>query len=122
MTRELFEKLALDMEMDVSRSATWDRYLHRETERAWRIWTGALEAKEAVADPEPPVQVSLEDIHTASLYFGWGQAKCGFGELSIGLRENGTVSCMNETMSRRWVRKALHAAIDTLVDAAKLEE
>ncbi len=122
MTMELFEKLASDMGMDVAKNDFYNRYLDTGTHKAWLCWNAALESKEAVADSEPPVLVELDEIHGASLYFCWAQAKCGFGELSIGKREDGTVSCMNEAMSRRWVRKALHAAIDTLVDAAKLEE
>jgi hypothetical protein len=66
--------------------------------------------------------VDLDDLLSAQLYFNWRQAKCGFGQLSITRNSEGLVTCMNENMSRRWVRRALHAAVDTLVDNARLED
>ncbi|MGZ8317530.1 MAG: hypothetical protein ACXWVD_00375 [Telluria sp.] len=69
-----------------------------------------------------PVQVSLAGIHVARLYFDWSREGTGFGQLSIGKQEDGRVTCMNECMGRAFVRDALHAAIDALVDAAELEE
>lgn len=69
-----------------------------------------------------PVRIDLAGIHSASLYFDWAREGTGFGQLSIGKDKDGRVSCMNEAMGRAFVRDALHAAVDVLVDAAELEE
>ncbi len=122
MTRELFDSTAKDMGMDIEYHEKYKMYASAETQKAWRIWNLALESKTAVAEPEEKIETTVKNIFAGHLYFNWGQNYCGFGQLSITRNEDGTVTCMNENMSRRWVRRALHSAIDVLVDAAVLQD
>lgn len=123
--RKEFERIVKDMGITEVR---WDERFNQYTgsddvAKLWRVFNRALELKDVPADNEEPIEVPIEEIHSASLYFSWGQRKCGFGQLSIGMnKDTREITSMNEGMSRRWVRKALHAAIDTLVDNAKMLE
>lgn len=73
-------------------------------------------------DFQQPVVVPIEGMHTASLYFDWGQQTVGFGQCSIHRNsETGVVTANTEGMGKEWLRRALHAAVDALVDAAVIE-
>jgi hypothetical protein len=67
-----------------------------------------------------PILVPLDGIHAANLYFDWGQRTVGFGQCSIHI-EDGKVTADTEGMGKEWLRRALYAAVDTLVDNATLE-
>lgn len=71
-------------------------------------------------DWDQPVQVDLTDIHGLNLYIDWGQKTVGFGQLSLTVKPEGAVVKLSgdtETMGKEWVRKALHAMIDSVCDA-----
>lgn len=66
-----------------------------------------------------PVEISLFDINNFNTYFRWGQDGVGFGELSLSVTSLGDVvhiSGSTETMGKEWVRKALHALVDKIID------
>jgi len=42
-------------------------------------------------------------------------------ELHISKREDGTMGCMSEGMSKEWCRRALYAAVDALLEDAKFD-
>lgn len=73
-------------------------------------------------DFNAPISVELRDIHAANLYFSWGQQTVGFGECRIGIQPDGSLTASTENMSREWLRRALHAVVDTLVDAVELRD
>jgi hypothetical protein len=69
-----------------------------------------------------PIHVPVANIHAANLYFSWTQESVGCGECHISKNADGTLTASTEYMSREWLRQALHAAADTLADAAQLGE
>lgn len=71
-------------------------------------------------DFNAPIEIELDGIFTANLYFGWEQRTVGFGQCTVSL-ENGKLTADTECMSREWLRRALHALADTLADNAELE-
>lgn len=73
-------------------------------------------------DFEAPIFVHADGIHGTEIYFNWVQRTVGFGQLSVNRTEDGKLQIMNECMSKEWVRRALHAYVDALVDAAELME
>lgn len=71
-------------------------------------------------DFNQPIEVAPESLHAAHLYFSWGQQTVGFGQCSISLAPDGSVSAGTEGMGKEWLRRALYAAVDALVEQAKL--
>lgn len=69
------------------------------------------------ASRDEPFEIG--DIHNCAAYFDWHKAGCGFGQLSFALHE-GRLTCMNECMSRKSVRKILHAFADKIADEVVL--
>ena len=76
------------------------------------------EDRRALIDANSPV---VSGLHSADMYFDWGWKGCGFGQLSFHFdREASTLECNNECMSRKSVRKILHAMADFIADRAIL--
>lgn len=74
------------------------------------------------SDFTQPVRVTLDDLHNAHFYFSWAQQTVGFGQCSISRDPaTGQVSADTEGMGKEWLRRALYAAVDTLVENAKLD-
>jgi hypothetical protein len=72
-------------------------------------------------DFQQPIQVSPDGVHGASLYFDWGQRTVGFGQCSIHRdSKTGEITADTEGMGKEWLRRALYAAVDVLVENAKL--
>jgi hypothetical protein len=120
--RDLFEKHARDLAMDLRFSTKFCVYYSRQTNSAWRLWNLALAVRDAVPEVEPPVEVTLSDVVSAEIHFNWGQEMCGNGDLRMTKGADGSIICSNDNMSRRWVRRAMHAAVDTIVDGAVLKD
>jgi hypothetical protein len=71
-------------------------------------------------DFNKPINVDLDGIHWAKIYFVWSQETVGFGECSISKLENGELVADTEGMGKEWVRRALYAVVDTLVENMKV--
>jgi hypothetical protein len=71
-------------------------------------------------DWDAPINVMLADVHSFKAYISWSQRTVGFGQLSLsaeaGLKEIKLTGDL-EGMNKDWVRKALYAMIDSIVDA-----
>lgn len=76
-------------------------------------------------ETQPSEEILQSDISASvgsfSIDMSWGQENCGFGQLYMSVCEHPTewgkvLSGGLEFMSKEWVRKALHAAVDSLVD------
>ena len=65
----------------------------------------------------PPV---IEDLFSANAYFGWSWKGCGFGQLSFSRDKDGKLTCMNECLSREYVRDILHAFADHIANEVEL--
>lgn len=72
-------------------------------------------------DYNQPIEVAVEDLHVARLYFNWGQNTIGFGQCSLYRNEDGTIAAHTEGMNKEWLRRALYAVVDTLVDNATVD-
>jgi hypothetical protein len=73
-------------------------------------------------DFQAPITVEHSGIHAASLYFSWEQQTVGFGQCTLHLDpDTGAIRADTEGMSAEWLRRALHALVDTLVDEAQVE-
>lgn len=70
-------------------------------------------------DFERPITIAM--IHSANLYATWSQPTVGCGEFHISLNKDGSITADTEMMGREWLRRALHAAVDVLVDQAAIE-
>lgn len=70
---------------------------------------------------EAPISVTVDNMFDASLYFDWSQDTVGFGQCSIGMNEDGTVTAYTECMGKEWLRRALYAAVDALVEQAEIK-
>lgn len=57
----------------------------------------------------------VNEVHSAGAYFTWGWKRCGFGELSFGVKD-GKWHCDTECMGPESVRKLLHAFADHVAD------
>lgn len=73
-------------------------------------------------DFNAPIKVPETGLFGASFYFSWSQPTVGFGQCSIGIDENGKVSSDLEGMGLEWTRRALYAAVDTLIEMAKKQD
>jgi hypothetical protein len=71
-------------------------------------------------DFQLPILVTLDGLYAASLYFDWSQETVGFGQCSIYIKD-GKVIANAEGMGKEWLRRALYAAVDALVDQATLK-
>lgn len=65
----------------------------------------------------------INSIYSTNIYFGWGWYTCGFGQLAVKYDEDtNRITCMNECMGRKSVRKMLHAYADYLADVMYLDD
>ena len=76
------------------------------------------ESSEEVLRAEHPISA---EVNSLSIDISWGQEGCGFGQLYLSLQEHPTelaktLSGGLEFMPKEWVRKALYAAVDSIVD------
>lgn len=122
MTKALFEKHAKDLGLDLTYSKLYKGYLNPVTRKNWTTWNVALNSKDIVEEVEEPIHVSINGFHNANLYFDWAQNGCGFGQFSISKsKQDGKIYATSEAMSKQWCRKALHAAVDLLIDEAIMD-
>lgn len=69
--------------------------------------------------PEEPFRIG--EIWDGSAYFDWYRNGTGFGQLSFSVDPTTKrITCENECMSRKSVRKILHAFADEVADRAVL--
>lgn len=67
--------------------------------------------------------IEINGVYDAAAYFGWGADCIGFGQMSFSLdKDSGKFKCMNECMSKEFVRKTLHSLADHIADNVILED
>lgn len=66
-----------------------------------------------------PIDISLFGVHSFQTYFNWGQEKIGFGQFSLGVKNEDDHVCISadtEGMGLEWTRRALHTLVDKIMD------
>jgi hypothetical protein len=67
-----------------------------------------------------PIQISIDNVMLFNAYFNWRQVGCGFGQLSLGIHQKDghtVIIGSPEGKNKEWMRQALHALVDTVMDA-----
>lgn len=67
--------------------------------------------------PDFQLPISVYHIQLFNAYIAWGQETIGFGDLSITVTD-GKIRSDTEGMGKEWVRRALYATVDKVVEEA----
>ena len=71
---------------------------------------------------DSPILIEVSRIFDADICFDWKHGDVVSGRLSILKLKDGRVFCNTDAITKRYLRRLLHAAVDVLVENTKLED